>query len=86
MKPSLAVIAISAALASCAALAATDNDQPASSNYAYGMDLDVAKVISITPPRNVGDCQIGTAHMVYLDHHDQKHEISYREMSNCPQQ
>jgi len=50
------------------------------------MHLDVAKVISITPPSNVGDCQIGTAHMVYLDHHDQKHEISYREMSNCPQQ
>ncbi len=50
------------------------------------MPLDVAKVISITPASNAADCQVGTAHMVYVDHQGQKHEIDYREMGNCSQQ
>jgi hypothetical protein len=35
------------------------------------MPLDVAKVISITPASNAADCQVGTVHMVYVDHQGQ---------------
>ncbi|MFJ4348893.1 DUF2790 domain-containing protein [Pseudomonas sp. NPDC089401] len=88
MKLSLAFVALSAALASFGAFA--DNATPASAsqgaNYEYGMPLDVAKVISITPASNAADCQIGTAHMVYVDHQGQRREVNYREMGNCSQQ
>ena len=53
--------------------------------YHYGMPLDVAKVISITPASNAADCQVGTAHMVYVDHQGQTHQVDYREMGNCSQ-
>ncbi|WP_194791639.1 DUF2790 domain-containing protein [Pseudomonas sp. UFMG81] len=81
MKRSIAVLALSALFASFGAFA----DQAASDTYEYGMPLDVAKVISITPASNVADCQVGTAHMVYLDHQGQTHEVAYREMGNCSQ-
>ena len=81
MKSTLsALFAIPALLLSFTALA----DDAAV--YHYGMPLDVAKVISITPPSNAADCQVGTAHMVYVDHQGQKREIDYREMGNCSQQ
>ncbi|WP_338744157.1 DUF2790 domain-containing protein [Pseudomonas putida] len=86
MKRSIAVLAVAATLASFGALADAGNAKPASSNYEYGMPLDVAKVISITPASNAADCQVGTAHMVYVDHQGQKREIDYREMGNCSQQ
>ncbi|MBK4992839.1 DUF2790 domain-containing protein [Pseudomonas sp. S37] len=87
MKRSIAVLAIVAAFASFGALADAGNNQPVSrSNYEYGMPLDVAKVISITPASNAADCQVGTAHMVYVDHQGQKREVDYREMGNCSQQ
>ncbi|WP_426808393.1 DUF2790 domain-containing protein [Pseudomonas sp. WOUb67] len=86
MKRSIAVLAVAATLASFAAFADAGSAQPTSSNYEYGMPLDVAKVISITPASNAADCQIGTAHMVYVDHQGQKREIDYREMGNCSQQ
>lgn len=86
MKRSIAVLAVAAALVSFGALADTASNPPVSSNYEYGMPLDVAKVISITPASNAADCQVGTAHMVYVDHQGQKHEIDYREMGNCSQQ
>jgi len=86
MKRSIAVLAVAAALASFGALADAGSSQQASSNYEYGMPLDVAKVISITPASNAADCQVGTAHMVYVDHQGQKREIDYREMGNCSQQ
>lgn len=86
MKRSIAFVALSAALVSFAAFADAPASQPATSTYEYGMPLDVAKVISITPPSNAADCQIGTAHMVYVDHQGQKREIDYREMGNCSQQ
>jgi len=87
MKRSIAVLAVAAALTSFGALADTGNKQPvSSSNYEYGMPLDVAKVISITPASDAADCQVGTAHMVYVDHQGQKREIAYREMGNCSQQ
>ena len=88
MKRSIAVIAVAAALTSFGAFADAGNSQPVSSsaNYEYGMPLDVAKVISITPASNAADCQVGTAHMVYVDHQGQKREVDYREMGNCSQQ
>jgi len=86
MKRSIAFVALSAALASFGAFADASASQPVASHYEYGMPLDVAKVISITPPSNAADCQVGTAHMVYVDHQGQKREIDYREMGNCSQQ
>jgi hypothetical protein len=86
MKRSIAFVALSAALASFGAFADTPASQPTASNYEYGMPLDVAKVISITPASNAADCQVGTAHMVYVDHQGQKREVDYREMGNCSQQ
>ncbi|ABY98333.1 TPA: DUF2790 domain-containing protein [Pseudomonas putida] len=86
MKRSIAVFAVAAALASFGAFADTASNQPVSNTYEYGMPLDVAKVISITPASNAADCQVGTAHMVYVDHQGQKREVDYREMGNCSQQ
>ncbi|MDZ3991628.1 DUF2790 domain-containing protein [Pseudomonas sp. Teo4] len=88
MKRSIAFIALSAALTSFGAFADQASSQPSASNdaYEYGMPLDVAKVISITPASNAADCQVGTAHMKYVDHQGQTHEVAYREMGNCSQQ
>lgn len=81
MKSSLAFIALCTSLASFGAFAATE-----AQTYEYGMPLDVAKVISITPASNAAHCQIGTAHMVYIDRQGQTREVDYREMGNCSQQ
>ena len=89
IKPAIALLGLCAACASFGALADPAAPQPVVSKgetYEYGMPLDVAKVISITPARNAADCQVGTAHMVYVDHQGQKHEVDYREMGNCSQQ
>ncbi|MFJ4445583.1 DUF2790 domain-containing protein [Pseudomonas sp. NPDC089422] len=88
MNRSLAFVALSAALASFGAFADTTPAAATShdANYEYGMPLDVAKVISITPASNAADCQVGTAHMVYVDHQGQRREVNYREMGNCSQQ
>ena len=87
MKRSIAVLAVAATLASFGALADASSNQPVSSgNYEYGMPLDIAKVISITPASNAADCQVGTAHMVYVAHQGQMREVDYREMGNCSQQ
>ena len=52
-------------------------------SYAYGMPVDVAKVISITPAENADKCEVGTAHMVYVDHQGQTHELSYEQLGDC---
>ncbi|MCX5506920.1 DUF2790 domain-containing protein [Pseudomonas sp. BJa3] len=80
MKLSIALLALSATLASFGAFA--DNSP---STYEYGMPLDIAKVVSITPASNDADCQVGTAHMVYVDHQGQTREVDYRQMGNCSQ-
>ena len=88
MKPSIAFLALFAALASFGAGADPASNQPVaatSETYEYGMPLDVAKVISITPASNAADCAVGTAHMVYIDHQGQTHKVDYREMGNCSQ-
>ncbi|MCG8292098.1 DUF2790 domain-containing protein [Pseudomonas entomophila] len=84
MKRSIALVALTATLASFGAFAATDS-QAEAARYEYGMPLDIAKVISITPASNAEDCQVGTAHMVYVDHQGQTREIDYRQMGNCSQ-
>lgn len=76
MKSALAVVTLCAAFSSFTAVA---------DSYEYGQPLDVAKVISITPASNAADCQVGTAHMVYVDHQGQTREVDYREMGNCSQ-
>ncbi len=85
MKRSIVVIALSATLASFGAFAAGSATQPveASSTYQYGMPVDVAKVVSITPDSTAADCEVGTSHMVYVDHQGETHEIAYQEMGNC---
>jgi hypothetical protein len=84
----IAVLALAALFASFGAMADSASSQPVANsgeNYEYGMPLDVAKVVSITPASNVADCQVGTAHMVYVDHQGQTREVNYREMGNCSQ-
>ncbi|QCI12339.1 DUF2790 domain-containing protein [Pseudomonas putida] len=84
MKRSIAFLALSATLSSFAALAAEPASQAVeTSNYQYGMPVDVAKVVSITPDSNAADCEVGTTHMVYVDHQGETHEIAYKEMGNC---
>ncbi|CAM3879106.1 hypothetical protein CCOS865_02920 [Pseudomonas reidholzensis] len=84
MKASIAFFALFASLASVGAYA-DQATTPASETYEYGMPLDVAKVISITPASNIADCQVGTAHMVYVDHQGQQHDVNFREMGDCSQ-
>ncbi|MCO7564001.1 DUF2790 domain-containing protein [Pseudomonas sp. S 311-6] len=88
MKRSIAFLALFASLASFGAFAEQAVNPPvtaSSETYEYGMPLDIAKVVSITPASNAADCQVGTAHMVYVDHQGQTREIDYREMGNCSQ-
>ncbi|CAK15194.1 DUF2790 domain-containing protein [Pseudomonas entomophila] len=85
MKRSIALVALTATLASFGAFAAATDSQAEAARYEYGMPLDIAKVISITPASNAEDCQVGTAHMVYVDHQGQTREIDYRQMGNCSQ-
>lgn len=88
MKPSIALLALFATLASFGAVADSADNQPVAATgetYEYGMPLDVAKVISITPASNAADCAVGTAHMVYIDQQGQTHKVDYREMGNCSQ-
>lgn len=87
MKPSIVFLALFAAVASFGAVADPASNPPAatSESYEYGMPLDVAEVISITPASNAADCAVGTAHMVYIDHQGQTHQVDYREMGNCSQ-
>lgn len=84
MKRSIAFLALTATLSSFAAFAAEPAGQAVeTSNYQYGMPVDVAKVVSITPDSNAADCEVGTTHMVYVDHQGETHEIAYKEMGNC---
>lgn len=87
MKRSIAALALCSALLPIVAFAEQPRTPSAEGQaYEYGMPLDVAKVVSITPASNAADCQVGTAHMVYVDHQGQTHKIAYREMGNCSQQ
>ena len=77
MKSSIALLALSATLASFGAFA--DNSP---STYEYGMPLHVPKVVSLTePPTQL--CKVVTADMKYIDNAGKPEEISYRKLSDA---
>ncbi|WP_285420214.1 DUF2790 domain-containing protein [Pseudomonas sp. efr-133-TYG-5] len=50
--------------------------------YRYGMTLDIAQVLSITPVADV--CGVVPVEMTYLDSHGGKHILQYSEFgSGC---
>ncbi|WP_095120289.1 DUF2790 domain-containing protein [Pseudomonas sp. Irchel s3f10] len=50
--------------------------------YRYGMQLDIAQVLSITPVADV--CGVVPVEMTYLDSHGGKHILQYSEFgSGC---
>jgi hypothetical protein len=50
--------------------------------YRYGMPLDIAQVLSITPVADV--CGVVPVEMTYLDSHGGKHILQYSEFgSGC---
>ena len=54
--------------------------QPAVEQYTYATDLDIAKVISVSPNQDV--CEVVPAQMTYEDSKGQKHILEYRVMGN----
>ena len=54
--------------------------QPAVEHYTYATDLDIAKVISVSPAADV--CEVVPAQMTYEDHQGQRHILEYRVMGN----
>ena len=56
--------------------AAAVQAQDAVTDYQYGMDLDVAKVVTMTEPLSV-QCQVIKALMTYLDSSGQEHILRY---------
>jgi len=76
---------IALALIGFSALAAADElqvaqQQPAVEHYTYATDLDIAKVISVSPAADV--CEVVPAQMTYEDHQGQRHILEYRVMGN----
>lgn len=62
----------------CAQASATDEAVA----YRYGMQLDIAQVLSITPVADV--CGVVPVEMTYLDSHGGKHILQYSEFgSGC---
>lgn len=54
--------------------------QPAVEEYTYSMNLDIAKVISMSEVPNV--CEVVPAKMVYDDSKGQRHILRYSVMGN----
>lgn len=54
--------------------------QPVVEHYTYATDLDIAKVISVSPAADV--CEVVPAQMTYEDHQGQRHILEYRVMGN----
>ena len=54
--------------------------QPAVEHYTYATNLDIAKVISVSPLDDV--CEVVPAQMTYEDHQGQRHILEYRAMGN----
>ena len=54
--------------------------QPAVEQYTYATDLDIAKVINVSPVADV--CGVVPAKKTYEDHQGQRHIIEYRVMGN----
>ncbi len=58
----------------------TSSSQPVP--YHYGMQLRVAKVISLTEPQTQ-ECQVVTANMKYIDTSGKPAEITYQKLSDA---
>ncbi|OEC37856.1 hypothetical protein A7D27_24195 [Pseudomonas sp. 1D4] len=71
---------IGALLAGLATSALADTPQPVP--YTYGMDLDIAKVLSIEEPHPLA-CQRVEATMTYLDTHGQTRAVTYTKQSDA---
>ncbi|BAQ83072.1 DUF2790 domain-containing protein [Pseudomonas sp. St29] len=54
---------------------------PVVQNYRYGMDLDIAKVVSVTPP--IKSCNVVPSRMTYEDSAGQLKTIEYQVMGQC---
>ncbi|WP_409316741.1 DUF2790 domain-containing protein [Pseudomonas sp. KCJK9016] len=63
-----------ALLSGLAAQAQADEEVVA---YRYGMQLDIAQVVSITPVADI--CGVVPVEMTYLDSHGAKHVLQYSE-------
>lgn len=67
-------------LSLCAGLAvAAPVAAPAVPHYAYGMPLDVRRVIAIDEPQRV--CGLVTARLTYEDANGARHQVDYRKWS-----
>lgn len=77
---SFAVLALASLSSIAFAATAADNSQqgPEVVQYQYGMDLDVAKVISTSDVSSI--CGVTRSVMVYEDHQGERHSLSYLEM------
>ena len=76
---------IALALIGFSTLAAADKlqvaqPQPVVEHYTYATNLDIAKVISVSPLDDV--CEVVPAQMTYEDHQGQRHILEYRAMGN----
>ncbi|WP_339429934.1 DUF2790 domain-containing protein [Pseudomonas taetrolens] len=75
---------IALALIGFSTLAAADKlkvaEQLEVEHYTYATDLDIAKVISVSPAADV--CDVVPAQMTYEDHQGQRHILEYRIMGN----
>ncbi|MCO7556613.1 DUF2790 domain-containing protein [Metapseudomonas otitidis] len=76
-QPAFLIGALLAGLAT-SALAAPPKPVP----YTCGMDLDVAKVLSIEEPHPL-TCQLVEATMTYLDTHGQTRAVTYTKQSDA---
>ncbi|MFP3518649.1 DUF2790 domain-containing protein [Pseudomonas sp. SIMBA_077] len=54
--------------------------QPAVEHYTYATDLDIAKVINLSPVEDV--CAVVPAKMTYEDHQGKRHVLEYSVMGN----
>ncbi len=81
-----ALVLLALAGYACVSLAAEspaisdDREQPAVEQYAYGMELDVARVISISSDNH--ECAVGPAWMTFEDHQGQRHTVEYRQLGD----
>lgn len=56
-------------------------DEPQVQGYRYGMKLDIAKVVNITPP--IRSCDIVPSRMTYEDSGGKLNTIEYKVMGQC---
>lgn len=66
------------------AQAADQASAPAVTEYTYGTQLDIAKVVNVSGSAAVDNvCKVVPADMTYIDHQGQRHTIEYHIMSSA---